>query len=101
MVSGCQKTVLRLADGSVEYYGADYLGELYAEHIGVKVAKFPANWTKYGPAAGPIRNAQMAKYADALVAVWDGDSKGTANMIQEMRVLGKPIHVYVFTKKPI
>lgn len=43
-----------------------------------------------GKAAGPIRNAQMAKYASEgakgiLVAFWDGKSKGTKNMIQEAR----------------
>lgn len=56
---------------------------------------FQPDWNTHGRAAGPIRNRQMAEYADALVAVWDGVSRGTANMIAEMRKLGKPVHVVV------
>ncbi len=62
--------------------GADQLGEQYAKERGYKITKFPANWNKYGKAAGPKRNQQMANYADALIAFWDGKSKGTNNMIQ-------------------
>jgi hypothetical protein len=44
----------------------------------VPVKQFPADWNKYGKAAGPIRNAQMAKYADAVILFPGG--RGTANM---------------------
>lgn len=37
---------------------------------------------KHGRAAGPIRNQQMAERADALVAVWDGASRGTGDMLR-------------------
>lgn len=47
----------------------------------IPVIHFPANWDKHGKSAGHIRNAEMAKYADALVAFWDGKSKGTKGMI--------------------
>ncbi|HWB02748.1 MAG TPA: DUF2493 domain-containing protein [Verrucomicrobiales bacterium] len=49
--------------------GVDTLGERWAAEHGKAVKEFPADWQKYGRAAGPIRNAQMADYADALVAV--------------------------------
>jgi hypothetical protein len=55
------------------------------------IRRFPAEWTKYGRAAGPIRNRQMAECADALVLVWDGRSDGSANMKAEMLRLGKPV----------
>lgn len=61
--------------------GADKLGEKYAKLKGYDLVIFPANWDKEGKSAGYIRNLQMAEYADALVAFWDGKSKGTANMI--------------------
>ena len=48
-------------------------------------------WNRYGRKAGILRNRKMAKYADALIAVWDGLSRGTANMIAEMEALGKPV----------
>jgi len=40
-----------------------------------------------------MRNREMAKYADCLLAIWDGISTGTGNMIYEMRALGKPVKV--------
>lgn len=61
--------------------GADTLGERYAHERGYTVREFPANWELYGKVAGYIRNEEMAQNADALVAFWDGASRGTKNMI--------------------
>lgn len=61
--------------------GADKLGERFAEENGIPVKRFPADWNGKGKAAGYIRNAEMAEYADALLAFWDGESKGTNHMI--------------------
>jgi len=97
VVSGKQKSTDRDGRGNITAeYGADYIGELYAKHIGVPVRDFPADWIAHGNAAGPMRNRQMAKYADALIAFWDGKSKGTANMINEMKRLGKPVIIQRF-----
>lgn len=65
--------------------GADKLGERYAKERGYPIKEFPADWTKYHKAAGPIRNRHMAEYANALIAFWDGGSRGTKNMIEEAR----------------
>jgi len=62
--------------------GADLLGEQYAKERGYKIAQFPADWNKYGKSAGPKRNQQMANYADALIAFWNGKSRGTKHMIE-------------------
>ena len=61
--------------------GADTLGETYAKERGHTVCYFPAEWNTYGRAAGYMRNAKMAQNADALVAFWDGKSRGTKHMI--------------------
>lgn len=61
--------------------GADKLGEQLAIEHGCNRAIFPAQWGDYGNSAGYIRNILMAENADALLAFWDGQSKGTANMI--------------------
>ena len=73
--------------------GADALGERYARdrHYALKV--FPADWNKWGRAAGPIRNGQMADYADALIAFWDGQSSGTRDMIRKAEEKGLAVHV--------
>ena len=73
--------------------GADTLGELYASHNQIPVARFPADWRKYGKSAGYKRNAQMAEYADVLVAFWDGESRGTKHMIDLAYEDGLSVHV--------
>lgn len=74
--------------------GVDQLGEQWAKNHPVRLARFPADWEKYGKSAGPIRNRQMAEYADALVAIWDGKSRGTKNMIEEAKKRGLIVFVF-------
>lgn len=69
--------------------GADTVGEDWALAHQVPVKYFPAQWDLYGKAAGAIRNAEMAEYGDYLLAFWDGKSRGTKNMIETMKKLGK------------
>ena len=47
--------------------GADALGEQFAKENNLELIVVPANWEKYGRAAGPRRNAEMAEMADALI----------------------------------
>lgn len=60
--------------------GADTLGELYAYENGYTIRQFHANWSD-GKRAGYERNEKMAKYANACVCFWDGESRGTKHMI--------------------
>jgi hypothetical protein len=71
--------------------GVDSLGEQWAERNGVRVRRFPADWNKHGRAAGPIRNKQMAEYAEALLLIWDGKSRGSASMKREAEAAGLAI----------
>lgn len=75
-------------------YGVDWLGEKYAKKCGFPCKVFPADWNTYGKRAGFLRNQQMAEYADALVAVWDGQSKGTKHMIDTMVKQNKLVYVH-------
>lgn len=74
--------------------GADAHGERLAREHGVKVVRRRAEWRKYGAAAGPRRNRRMAREADALIAIWDGRSPGTRNMIYEARKRGLRVFVH-------
>ncbi|RMH11289.1 MAG: DUF2493 domain-containing protein [Gammaproteobacteria bacterium] len=74
--------------------GVDALGERLARELGYPLKVFPADWTKHGKAAGPIRNRQMAEYADVLVAFWDGQSPGTRNMIRV--AVEKRLEIHLF-----
>ncbi len=76
--------------------GADQLGERWAKAMDLPLEQYPANWKDYGRGAGPKRNKLMAKKADALVAFWDKQSRGTANMIMNARKEGLKIIVYNF-----
>lgn len=62
---------------------------------------FPANWAKHGKKAGPMRNREMAIYADELILIWDGESKGSKNMKAEMEKLGKPVYEIIITKDDV
>lgn len=75
--------------------GADHLGGEYARQTeGVKHNLFPADWKAHGIKAGYMRNIEMGDYADQLLALWDGESRGTLHMINYMKKLGKPVYLY-------
>jgi hypothetical protein len=68
--------------------GADKIAGIVAENLGIKCEVYPANWKKFGPAAGPIRNQQMLDDAkpDLILAFPGG--KGTADMIKRAERAG-------------
>lgn len=66
--------------------GADSGGEAWAALREVPVRRFPANWAKYGKAAGPMRNQEMADYAEAVVLFPGG--AGTADMRRRAKSSG-------------
>jgi len=86
-----QKGATEVVSGTAR--GADQLGERYAKERGYFIQRFPADWNAYGKAAGYIRNRKMAEYADALIAFWDGKSRGTLNMISLAKECGLQIRI--------
>lgn len=70
--------------------GADRLGEEYARRHKISIKKMPAEWDRLGKQAGFARNKQMSRVADIGIIFWDGHSRGTANMIEEMKNHCKP-----------
>jgi YspA, cpYpsA-related SLOG family len=68
--------------------GADSISGEWAKSHAIPVREFPADWDKYGKAAGPIRNKQMLTESepDAVLAFPGG--KGTANMIKQATEFG-------------
>lgn len=77
-IKDCPWKITQIVSGTAS--GVDQLGELCAEQLGIYVKQFPADWGTYGNSAGYIRNREMAKYADAVIIVYDGKSKGTKHM---------------------
>lgn len=78
--------------------GADRLVGEIAEHMGFEVIPFPAEWERWGDAAGPIRNQQMLDegHPTAVIAFHNdlGHSKGTRDMVRRARAAGLPVRVY-------
>lgn len=91
--------------------GVDELGERWANENGIPLRIFPANWQdlsgpkvlkrinyygkEYNALAGTIRNEEMAKYGEALIAIHKNKSKGTADMIN----LAERYNLKVFVKE--
>ena len=94
------QTDIEIVSGAY-YKGADKLGEQYAKERGFKITQFPADWKRFGRAAGPKRNEQMANYADSLIAFWDGKSKGTKHMIDLAKGSNLKIYIYQITPNNI
>ena len=74
--------------------GPDYHAFALDVSMGAHVIIVPAQWSTFGRRSGPIRNKIMAEMGDALVAVWDGESKGTENMIQEATKRGLKVYIH-------
>jgi hypothetical protein len=80
--------------------GVDILGEMWATEKGIPIKLFTPHYSIDNPRVAPLlRNTDMSIYADALIAVWDGSSKGTKHMIGEMVKAKKPYHVIVDGKQ--
>lgn len=62
--------------------------------FGLRLVEFPADWSKYGKSAGMKRNEEMARYVDFGILFWDNASRGTSNMIIQLRARRKE-HVVV------
>lgn len=78
--------------------GADYLGEMLSYAYSLKLTRFPAHWDLYGKRAGYLRNKEMAQYADGLIALWDGKSKGTQHMIKLATEYKLKLCIYQYEK---
>lgn len=94
---GLDSNEVEIVSGHCE--GADMLGELYAEKHGIVCKAFPAEWEKYGRAAGPIRNSQMIEYASEsaipiVVAFVSPRTKGTTDTVNKAIKRGFSIFRY-------
>lgn len=77
--------------------GADKISGYLGKKHGYEVIPVPAEWNKYGKAAGPIRNKKMLdKYKPDLVVAFHNDikhSKGTIDMITKAIDAGIPFKI--------
>ena len=83
--------VTRVVSGTAR--GVDTFGEGWAKHQGLPVDRYPADWDTHGKSAGYKRNILMAENAEALFAIWDGESRGTKHMIDIATAKGLVVRV--------
>jgi len=75
--------------------GADNLADKAAHNLGYHREARPAEWDKYGKAAGFKRNIEMLEeFPDLLIAFQSKKSRGTQHAIDEARKRGIPVEVY-------
>jgi hypothetical protein len=89
--SGWKDQITEVVSGCAT--GIDILGEQWARANNIPIKEMPARWDLYGRKAGPLRNKNMAEYADAAIVIWDGKSAGTRNMIENMIRWKKPYRI--------
>lgn len=97
IISGACSTgkLTYVREDGTRVFGADGLGERYAAEHNFPCLYFPANWDAYKKQAGILRNIDMSKNADMLIAFWDGKSRGTHHMIKTAIKEGLFVFIYM------
>lgn len=75
--------------------GADRIAGWVAAELGMHVIAVPADWDRYGRAAGPIRNQQMIDLNPDFVYAFRtyGRSRGTDDLVRRAEQAGIPCFV--------
>jgi len=83
--------------------GVDTLGKNWAIDRGIPVKMFPADWETHGKAAGPIRNSEMAVYAEQAICIFDvqAECKGTKDMARKATGNGRRVYSHMTNFKSI
>lgn len=77
--------------------GADALARDWCHQRKVSYWNVPADWTRYGKAAGPIRNQRMIDEGCPTLALEFPGGRGTADMHRRCVDAGVPIKVHIPT----
>lgn len=75
------------------------LAEIYGTTTRIPIKKFPEEKEKYGKEASLNQTYEMTRYADALIAIWDGERQDIKETIKFMNRLDKPVFLYLIDKE--
>lgn len=78
--------------------GIDSCAEKYAVSHKIKITVIKSEYEKFGRAVPVLRNKVIVSESDMVVAFWDGESKGTAFVIEECKKQNKPCKAVVIKK---
>ena len=79
--------------------GVDNCAAKYAKQHNIKITEFLPNYEIFGKGAPIKRNEQIVDYADMVVALWDGVSRGTKSVIDMCAKKGKRCDVFIIGGK--
>ena len=75
--------------------GVDAAAAAYAHRHGVALLELRPDYATWRRRAPLVRNAEIARRCDRLIAVWDGQSRGTLHTMRTARRLGRPVRLIV------
>ena len=75
--------------------GIDTCAREYALSHDIKLTEFLPEYSRYGRGAPFKRNLQIIIYSDLVIAFWDGQSKGTKNVIENCKKLNVKVDVHI------
>lgn len=75
--------------------GVDTCAAEYAERMGLRLTVFLPEYKRYGRAAPIVRNKKIVDYADKIIAIWNGKSRGTRSVINYAKKAEKPCVVVI------
>lgn len=73
--------------------GVDKAAEQIAQSLSLRCRIFEPNYNRYGKQAPLMRNLEIVRYSDEVLAFWDGSSKGTMQSIAECIRSGKSVRI--------
>lgn len=74
--------------------GIDRCARVYANTHNIKLTEFLPEYERYGRSAPLKRNLQIIRYADMVLAFWDGKSNGTRFVIENCKKENVPVKVF-------
>ena len=80
--------------------GADKIAEIFASKFNIPIEVLLADWSK-GKQAGVVRNTDIIKKSDYVIAFWDGISKGTLDSINKAKKLNKKLFIVKISPESI
>lgn len=78
--------------------GVDSSAKAYALKNNIPIKEFLPDYNALGKSAPLVRNIDIIKYADVVLAFWDGESRGTKFVIDNCKKIGKPCKIFIPTK---
>ena len=75
--------------------GIDTSARKYALQKGFRFTEFLPDYDRFGSSAPLVRNAEIVRYADLVLAFWDGTSRGTKYVIDNCKKQGKPVRIFI------